>query len=191
MFATVEGDKDYTRLAKKKIRKTAKAHGGFHSGGKPAKDWLKQRYSSAYMRDPLMDVGIMTDTVETAVPWDKLLPLWKAVRAYLETRDKVHVMAHISHVYENGANLYFTFLSPMKKGIELEDYTAYHKGLIDTIHQNGGSLSHHHGIGRALAPWMEDEMGKTAMGLMKASKNFLDPNGIMNPGSIFGGNPEE
>ncbi len=191
MFVTTEGDSDYTQLVKNKIRKTARAHGGFHTGGKPAKDWLKQRYNSAYMRDPLMDVGIMTDTVETAVPWDKLLPLWKAVRTYLETRDKAHVMAHISHVYENGANLYFTFLSPMKKGVELEDYTAYHKGLIDTIHQNGGSLSHHHGIGRTLAPWMEDEMGKTAMELMKASKKFLDPNGILNPGSIFGENPDE
>ncbi len=191
MFATVEGDKDYTVLAKKKIKKMAKSHGGFHSGGKPAKDWLKQRYSSAYMRDPLMDIGIMTDTVETAVPWDKLLTLWKAVRDYLESREKTHVMAHISHVYENGANLYFTFLSPMKKGVELEDYAAYHKGLIDTIHQNGGSLSHHHGIGRALAPWMEDEMGKTAMGLMKASKDFLDPGGILNPGSIFGEDTNE
>lgn len=186
MFITVEGDKGYTHFVKKKIKKIARANRGFNSGGKPAKDWLKQRYSSAYMRDPLMDIGIMTDTVETAVTWDKLLPLWKAVRTYLELREKTHVMAHISHVYENGANLYFTFLSPMKKGAELEDYAAYHKGLIDTIHQSGGSLSHHHGIGRALAPWMEEELGKTAMGLMKASKDFLDPKGIMNPGSIFG-----
>ena len=186
MFVSIQGDKDYTHMIRKKIKKIARANRGFHSGAKPAKDWLKQRYSSAYMRDPLMDIGIMTDTVETAVTWDKLITLWKAVRTYLESREKTHVMTHISHVYENGANLYFTFLSPMKKGIELEDYKAYHKGLIDTIHQNGGSLSHHHGIGRALAPWMEEEMGKTAMGLMKASKDFLDPKGIMNPGSIFG-----
>ncbi len=186
MFVTVEGDRDLTALTKKKIQKTARAHGGFHSGSKPVRDWLKQRYTSAYLRDPLMDIGIMTDTVETAVPWDKLLPLWKAVRNYLESREKTHVMAHISHVYENGANLYFTFQTPMKKGSELEDYLVYHKELIDTIHQNGGSLSHHHGIGRALAPWMEEELGKTALGLMKASKDFLDPKGILNPGSIFG-----
>jgi len=186
MFVTVDGDKDYAHLVKKKIKKIVRSKGGFSVGGKPTKDWLKQRYSSAYLRDPLMDIGIMTDTVETAVAWDKLIVLWKAVRAYFEKRDKTHVMAHISHVYENGANLYFTFLSPMKKGIEIEDYLQLHKGLIDTIHHNGGSLSHHHGIGRALAPWMEEEMGKTAMGLMQATKDFLDPEGILNPGDTLG-----
>lgn len=186
MFVTVDGDKGYARLVKKKVKKIARSNGGLSIGGKSTKDWLKQRYNSAYLRDPLMDIGIMTDTVETAVPWDQLLPLWKTVRAYLERRNKVLVMAHISHVYENGANLYFTFLSPMKKGVELEDYLKYHKGLIDTIHQNGGSLSHHHAIGRALAPWMEEEMGKTAMGLMQASKDYLDPKGILNPGGTLG-----
>ncbi len=186
MFVTVDGDKDYTCLIKKKIKKIARSEGGFSIGSKPTKEWLEQRYSSAYLRDPLMDIGVMTDTVETAVSWDKLINLWTSVRAYLEKREKTHVMAHISHVYETGANLYFTFLSPMKKGKELEDYLQYHKGLIDTIHNNGGSLTHHHGIGRALAPWMEDEMGKTAMGLMQASKDYLDPGGIMNPGGTLG-----
>ena len=124
-------------------------------GGKPTRKWLEQRYSSAYMREPLMDLGIMTDTLETAVMWDKLIPLWKEVRSYLKKREKTVVMVHISHVYENGANLYFTFLSPMQKGNEMQDYIEYHKGLVDTIQANGGSLSHHHGVGRALAPWMQ------------------------------------
>ncbi|MBN2637830.1 MAG: FAD-binding oxidoreductase [Bacteroidales bacterium] len=186
MFVSIEGDKNYTLLVKKRMKKLAKKHHGFYIGGSPTKKWLKQRYESAYMRDPLMDAGIMTDTVETAVPWDKLIPLWKAVRTYLESREKSYVMVHISHVYENGANLYFTFLSPMKKGDEVEDYRVYHQGLIDTIHENGGSLSHHHGIGRALAPWMENEMGSTAMGLMQAVKDHLDPKGILNPGNTLG-----
>jgi alkyldihydroxyacetonephosphate synthase len=186
MFITIDGNKGYTRLVKKKIKKIARSGGGFSIGGNPTKAWLEQRYSSAYLRDPLMDIGVMTDTVETAVSWDKLIGLWTAVRAYLEKRKKTHVMAHISHVYETGANLYFTFLSPMKKGEELEDYLQYHKGLIDTIHKIGGSLSHHHGIGRALAPWMPDEMGQTAMGLMQATKDYLDPKGIMNPGGTLG-----
>ena len=186
MFVSIEGDKEYTHLVKKKIKKTARKSGAFYSGEKPVKEWLKQRYESAYLRDPLMDVGVMTDTVETSVTWDNLLNLWTQVRDYLESREKTHVMAHISHVYENGANLYFTFLSPMKQGDEMEDYLHYHHGLIDAIHNNGGSLSHHHGIGRALAPWMEKEMGKTAMGLLQAIKDNLDPKGIMNPGNTLG-----
>ncbi len=186
MFISLKGDADRNQLMKKKIKKIAKKNGGFSTGKKPVVEWLGQRYSSSYLRDPLMDIGIMTDTVETAVMWDQLVPLWKAVRRYLFQRDKIHVMTHISHVYENGANLYFTFLSPMKKGKEMEDYLQLHKGLIDSIHQNGGSLSHHHGIGRALAPWMEEEIGKTGMGMMQAVKDFLDPKGIMNPGNTLG-----
>ena len=95
-------------------------------------------------------------------------------------------MVHISHVYENGANLYFTFLSPMNKGDELNDFTDFHKGLVDTIQANNGSLSHHHGVGRVLAPWMKKEIGPVGMGLMRAIKNHLDPNGILNPGGTLG-----
>jgi len=184
MFVSIEGDKDYTRFVKSKIRKIVKKNGGFYLGAKPVKDWLKQRYSSAYLRDPLMDIGIMTDTIETAVTWENLIPLWKAVRAYLTTRKKTIVMVHISHVYENGSNLYFTFLSPMIKGDEINDYVTYHKGLINIICENKGSLSHHHGIGRALSPWLKQEIGIESFQLLRAIKNHLDPNGIMNPGCL-------
>ncbi|HFB61783.1 MAG TPA: FAD-binding oxidoreductase, partial [Bacteroidetes bacterium] len=186
MLVSMEGDRDFTRLRKKKIKRIARRYGAFYTGEKPVKEWLGQRYESAYLRDPLMDAGVMTDTVETSVTWENLLNLWANVRKYLETRENTHVMAHVSHVYENGANLYFTFLSPMKKGEEKEDYAAYHRGLIDTIQAAGGSLSHHHGIGRALAPWMEKEMGATVMGVYQAVKNYLDPKGIMNPENMLG-----
>lgn len=186
MFVAVEGNHSYTSQVIKSIKKIAKKNGAFSLSAKPTKKWLDQRYSSAYLRDPLMDMGIMTDTLETAVMWNDLVPLWYAVRNYLKKRDKIVVMVHISHVYENGANLYFTFLSPMKKGDELKDYTEFHKGIIETIHANKGSLSHHHGVGRTLAPWMEKELGKDSLELMQAVKNHLDPNGIMNPGNTLG-----
>ena len=141
------------------------------------------------LRDPLMDMGIMTDTLETAVMWDNLIPLYTAVRKYLKSRGKTVAMVHISHVYQNGANLYFTFLSPMKKNDEINDYLLFHKGLVDTIHENKGSLSHHHGVGRTMAPWMEKELGPESIKLMQAIKNHLDPNGIMNPGNTLGLKP--
>ena len=186
MFVAVEGDRAYTKQVSKSISKISRKNGGFSIGGNPTKKWLEQRYSSAYLRDPLMDLGIMTDTLETAVMWDNLIPVWKAVRSYLKSREKTVVMVHISHVYENGANLYFTFLSPMLKGDELNEYIEYHKGIIETINKAGGSLSHHHGVGRTLAPWMEQQLGKENLELMQAIKNHLDPNGIMNPGGTLG-----
>lgn len=189
MFVAVDGSKQYVNQVIKSIKKITKNQGAFFIGAGPTKKWLEQRYSSAYLRDPLMDLGIMTDTLETAVMWDNLIPLWNAVRNYLKSRKKTVVMVHISHVYENGANLYFTFLSPMQKGNELNDYHEYHKGIIETIQSHKGSLSHHHGVGKTLASWMEKEIGSDALKLMQAIKNQLDPNGIMNPGNTLGLKP--
>ncbi len=185
MFVNIEGDKAFTHFLKNRIIKTAKKHHALYIGAKPTRQWLEQRYSSAYMRDPLMDLGIMTDTIETAVTWQNLIPLWKAVRQYMKQRPKMVLMTHISHAYENGANLYFIFLAPMKTGKEIEDYVQLHKGLVDTITANGGSLSHHHGVGRVLAPWFEKMHGSTNLQLYKAVKQSLDPKNIMNPGVLF------
>lgn len=186
MFITVEGNKDYSKFVIKKIKKTTKKLGALNIGKSPVKKWLQQRYSSAYMREPMMDLGIMTDTLETSVNWDKLLKLWKAAHEYANKRPKTILMIHISHVYESGANLYFTFLSPMEKGNEQNDFALFHKGFIETIIENGGSLSHHHGIGRVLAPWMENELGNTYMNALRAIKKHFDPNNIMNPGNTLG-----
>jgi alkyldihydroxyacetonephosphate synthase len=186
MFVTVEGDEDYAKFVLRKIKGTARKGKGMFIGKSPVKKWLAQRYSSAYMRDPLMDMGIMTDTLETAVTWENLLKVWSATHEYVSLRPKTVLMIHISHVYESGANLYFTFLSPMEKGNERNDFAAFHKGLIDTIQKNGGSLSHHHGVGRVLAPWMEMHMGKISMEAFAGIKKHFDPNKIMNPSGTLG-----
>jgi alkyldihydroxyacetonephosphate synthase len=186
MFVSVEGEKDYAAFVLKKIRQTAGKNKGMFIGSSPVKKWLAQRYSSAYMRDPLMDIGIMADTLETAVTWENLIRVWSAAHAYVKTRPKAFIMIHISHVYENGANLYFTFLTPMEKGNEKSDFASFHRGLVDTILENGGSISHHHGVGRVLAPWMEGHLGKTSMAALGAVKRHFDPNNIMNPGGTLG-----
>lgn len=186
MFVAVEGDKDYTKFVLNKIKRTARKEKAMYIGKSPVKKWLDQRYSSAYMRDPLMDLGIMSDTLETAVTWENLLKVWYATHTYVNQRPKTVLMVHISHVYESGANLYLTFLSPMEKGNEKNDFLAFHKGLVDTIQENGGSLSHHHGVGRVLAPWMEGHLGKASMEALGAVKKHFDPNTIMNPGDTLG-----
>jgi alkyldihydroxyacetonephosphate synthase len=186
MFVAVEGERDYTKFVLGKIRRTARKGKGMFIGRSPVIKWLDQRYSSAYMRDPLMDLGIMSDTLETAVTWENLLKVWSAARDYVSRRPKTVFMIHISHVYESGANLYFTFLSPMELGNEKSDFEVFHRGLVDTIVGNGGSLSHHHGVGRVLAPWMEKHLGKTSMDVFRAVKKHFDPNNIMNPGGTLG-----
>lgn len=182
MFISIEGDKDYTKFVGSKIRKTARKHKGLHLGAYPTRKWLEQRYSSAYMRDPMMDAGIRIDTLETGVTWDTLMPVWQKTREYIKSFEQTSCLVHISHVYENGANLYFVFASPMSQKDELKDYEKFQSGVYDTITEAGGSLSHHHGIGRMLASRLKSHLGEEAYNLINGIKKHLDPNGIMNPG---------
>ncbi len=186
MHIIIDGDPDYSKFVFNKIKKIAKRRGAFSTGKSPVEKWLHQRYSSAYLRDSLMDEGIRIDTIETAVTWHELNGLWSNTRKYIKSFPNTACMVHISHAYENGANLYFIFICPMDENKELSSFTTFHKGLIDTIHQNGGSLSHHHGIGRLLTPWMEKEIGPNALRLLTEVKKTLDPKGIMNPGGLLG-----
>ncbi|HOS38224.1 MAG TPA: FAD-binding oxidoreductase [Spirochaetota bacterium] len=184
MFVSVEGDANYTKFVVGKIKDVASDFGALCTGAGPTKKWLEQRYSSAYLRDPLMDAGILADTLETSVSWENLNQLWSEVRDYIKARPKTVCMVHLSHIYENGANLYFTFLTPMNKGDEVRDFVQFHKGIVDTVHANHGSISHHHGVGKMLAPWMPKEHDTASIELMRAIKKHLDPKGIMNPGTL-------
>ena len=185
MHVIVDGDKDYSRFVLAKATKIAKKYKAFQTGKSPVLKWLEQRYSSAYLREPFMDLGVMIDTIETSVSWENLLGLWKEVRSYIKTRPETFCLVHISHAYENGANLYFIFLGPMKKNDELNEFEIFHKGIIEAIHKNKGSLSHHHGVGRLTSAWLEDEIGELGVKVYKGLKNTLDPSGIMNPGCII------
>ncbi|TGN19694.1 FAD-binding oxidoreductase [Leptospira idonii] len=186
MHVIVDGDPDYSKFVFNKIKKIAKRRGAFSTGKSPVEKWLHQRYSSAYLRDYLMDEGVRIDTIETAVTWSELYALWSNTRSYVKSFPNTSCMVHISHAYETGANLYFIFISPMDTKNELDSFAKFHKGLIDTIHQNGGSLSHHHGIGRLLSPWMKSELGENGLQLLSAIKKSFDPKGIMNPGGLLG-----
>ena len=92
-------------------------------------------------------------------------------------------MTHASHFYPQGTNLYFIFIVRMN---DIEKYREFQKGIIDRIQASGGSLSHHHGIGKMIAPWMEQHLGKTQMDILRALKNHFDPDNIMNPGGTLG-----
>ncbi len=186
MYFTVEGDRDYARLVKRKIVNIGRKNGGFFAGETAIKTWLEMRYHSSYLRDTYMDVGMMIDTMETAVTWENIIPLWKSMHAYCNAHPKYYAMSHISHVYENGANIYIIFQRPMIGEGELESFEKFQKGLLEVFVNNGGSLSHHHGVGRAFAHLMPTQYGDDGMKILKGVKQTFDPNNIMNPGGTLG-----
>ncbi len=182
-LGTVEGDRDYSRLVKRKIRKVGKQHGAIYLGAYGSRKWEKTRFTEPYMREDLHDFGITIDTLETSVTWDNLHEVYQGVRTYIKRRPRTICMTHASHFYPQGANLYFIFIGRFD---DVDDYRAFQAGIIDHIQKYGGSLSHHHGIGRMIAPWMADYLGETQMAVLRCLKKHFDPHNIMNPGGQLG-----
>jgi alkyldihydroxyacetonephosphate synthase len=129
-----------------------------------------------------MDYGILIDTLETSVKWDNLHKIHQHVRECIKSHPQTICLSHASHFYPQGTNLYFIYII---KENDLEAYREFQKGVIQKIAESGGSLSHHHGVGRMIAPWMEQHLGKEQLEVLKSLKNHFDPNNIMNPGNLF------
>jgi len=181
-LGNVEGDKDYTRLVARKIKRIARKYGAISLGGYAARKWEHTRYTEPYMREDLNDYGILLDTLEAGVTWDNIHRLHEGVRAYIKSRPDTICMTHASHFYPQGTNLYFIFFARM----DVAEYVTFQNGIIDQMVKYGGTLSHHHGVGRLIAPWMEKHLGKEQMAVLKALKRHFDPHNIMNPGGQLG-----
>ena len=92
-------------------------------------------------------------------------------------------MAHASHFYPQGTNLYFIIIARFG---DVDAYRQFQSGIIDQIETHGGSLSHHHGIGRLMAPWLETHLGSVQMEILRVLKRHFDPHHILNPGGLLG-----
>jgi len=179
-MGTAEGEAGFAKHVKKQLSKICRKNGAMRLPGAVVKTWEKTRYKEPLMREDFMDFGIITDTLETSVAWDNLLHLHREVRAFIKSRPGTICMTHASHFYQNGTNLYFIFVL---KPASLEEFFAFHREIIGRIVKNGGSVSHHHGVGKLLSPWMETHLGNEQMQVLRALKRHFDPNNIMNPGA--------
>jgi len=178
-----EGEKHFTANVKKQVKKICRKHRGMYISGLPTRMWEPGRYKDPYLREDLQDYGILIDTLETGVRWDNLYIVHSEVRKFIKTRPGTICMTHSSHFYSQGTNLYFIFII---KDNGVKDYIEFQEGVIESICKNGGSLSHHHGVGKMIAPWMEKHLGSEQMNILRALKKHFDPNNIMNPGGQLG-----
>lgn len=163
-------------------------------GAGPARRWYEERFRFPYLRDSLLDHGLLADTVETAAPWSKLLAVYDAARGALERSlwsagGAGLVLCHVSHAYHDGASLYFTFLGRPRPGEEIALWETVKAAVTVAIVDAGGALSHHHGIGADHAPYLGRVIGEDGSVVLRALKRELDPNGIMNPGKLLAGTP--
>jgi alkyldihydroxyacetonephosphate synthase len=151
--------------------------------------WARDRYRGPYLRDALLDVGALVETLETVAFWSALPGLYEGVTTAL--RDSLTaqgtppvLLCHISHVYASGASLYFTVVCA-----QLEDPVAQWRSAKsaagEAILAAGGSITHHHGVGRDHVEWYAREIGELGVGALAAVKRRLDPKGILNPGVLI------
>jgi alkyldihydroxyacetonephosphate synthase len=185
-----DGDPD--DVERRRVRSAAllRAGGGLALGSRPGEAWLRGRFAAPYLRDHLLDRGVMVETLETATTWSGFERLYAAVGAAL--RDSLGgrgtpplVMCHVSHLYRSGASLYFTFLARQESADPLEQWRAAKGAACDAIVASGGTITHHHAVGRDHAPWMPAEVGALGIEVLRSAKRTLDPAGIMNPGKLL------
>lgn len=183
-LASADGEKSFTKNVKKNVKKICKKNNAMYLTSYPVKKWEKGRYKDPYLREDFMDYGLITDTLETGVKWDNFDTVYKNCKKFIKTtRPETILMSHSSHFYPQGTNLYFIFQIKEK---DVEKYLEFQGGIIDVIQKSGGSLSHHHGVGKMIAPWMEQHLGKQQLDVLKQLKQYFDPNNIMNPGGQLG-----
>ncbi len=162
--------------------------GGTALGRAPAQEWEHGRFAAPYMRDALLDLGVLCETLETATTWSNLTALKAKATAALTDSLTAQgtpplVMCHISHTYPTGASLYFTVIAK-----QLDDPIAqWHiakRAVGDAIVAAGGTITHHHAVGTDHRPWIPDEIGDLGVRVLRAVKRELDPAGILNPGKL-------
>jgi alkyldihydroxyacetonephosphate synthase len=167
-----------------------RAQGAAALGGAPGRAWERGRYDGPYLRDELLNLGYMVETLETAHTWSRLGDLYEAVRgaigAALAAQGTPGLVAcHLSHAYRDGASLYYTFLARRNPGAELEQWRAVKEAASEAIVDTGGTITHHHAVGRDHLPYIRREVGGLGVEALRAVKERLDPTGIMNPGKLI------
>jgi alkyldihydroxyacetonephosphate synthase len=160
--------------------------GGTNLGEQRGADWAEGRFRAPYLRDSMLDVGVLVETLETATFWSNRQALYDGVRAALtrELGEKTILLCHISHVYETGCSLYFTVAAP-EGDDPLAQWQVAKAAASDAMIAAGATITHHHAVGSDHKPWLAEEIGPVGVSILRAVKAELDPTGVLNPGVMI------
>jgi len=180
-----EGPASLVEVERQACAEAAASAGGTPAGPAPVEHWLAHR-NEVPSWDFFFERQIVADTIEVAADWDRVGALYDAVVGALNAVPGMLVAsAHSSHSYPSGTNLYVSFAVKPADFAEAErSYVDAWGAVMRTTLAHGGTIAHHHGVGRLRAPWLADELG-TAYPILQDLKRALDPKGLMNPGTLF------
>lgn len=159
--------------------------------------WKNAFLMAPYLRDTLVSCGVLSETFESAITWDRFEEFHTAVteatrRAVAEVggspadgQGAPRVSCRLSHVYPDGAAPYFTVIAPAIRGGEVEQWDEIKAAASAAIIDCGGTITHHHAVGRDHRPWYDRQRPDAFAAAMAAAKYELDPAGMLNPGVLI------
>jgi alkyldihydroxyacetonephosphate synthase len=185
-----DGPAEQVALRRALARPVVAEHRALRLGTRPGDAWAHGRFAGPYLRDELMDRGVLVETLETAATWTAQPGLYQAVRTALTDAmagfgTPALVLCHVSHLYETGCSLYFTWLGRQAAGRELEQWRAAKDAASRAIADAGATITHHHAVGTDHRPYMAAEVGDLGVEVLAAVKRVLDPAGVLNPGKLI------
>ncbi len=181
-----EGLPSLVRARRRAAGPVLRGHGATPLGRRVGESWRRHRFGGPYLRDRLLDAGLLVETLETAAPWGALPGVYGAVRRALHASlARPLVMSHVSHGYPTGASLYVTVLADRDDDLPLQQWLTAKRAATDALLAAGGTLTHHHAVGADHRPWLEREVGPLGVEVLRAVKARLDPRGVCNPGVLL------
>jgi alkyldihydroxyacetonephosphate synthase len=152
--------------------------------------WRRAFLDAPYLRDALVGMGMISETFETAVTWDRFAEFHGGVVA--ATTDAIRrvagagqVTARFTHVYPDGPAPYYTVLAPSRVGSQLAQWAEIKTAASEAILRLGGTITHHHAVGRDHRPWYDRQRPDGFAVALGAAKRALDPSGVLNPGVLI------
>ena len=186
MITGYEGEKGAVDLARATATVRLMEAGGTRLGEEAGDAWAAGRFHGPYLRDSMLDVGVLVETLETATFWSNLRTVYAAVSGALTEAldgDSPLVLCHVSHVYETGASLYFT-VAAKQRGDGIAQWARAKAAASDAMVAAGATITHHHAVGQDHKPWLAEEIGPVGVEMLRAVKERLDPQGVLNPGVL-------
>lgn len=159
--------------------------------------WRNAFLHAPYLRDSLVACGVLSDTFETAVTWDRFPDFHAEVmetarRAVAEAsggkadgRGSPRISCRFTHVYPDGPAPYYTVLAPARRGAEVAQWDEIKAAVSDTVIDAGGTITHHHAVGRDHRPWYDRQRPGPFADALRAAKSELDPKSVLNPGVLI------
>ncbi|HEY2632219.1 MAG TPA: FAD-binding oxidoreductase [Solirubrobacteraceae bacterium] len=160
-----------------------------HAGTGGVGAWREAFLRAPYIRDIFVGMGVLSETFETAITWDRFPTfherVMKAAQAAIEqTSGEGQISCRFTHVYPDGPAPYYTVLAPAARGEEVEQWATIKAAVSEVLVKEGATITHHHAVGRDHRPWYDHQRPDMFAAALRGAKAAVDPQGVMNPGVL-------